>query len=268
MAESKLTLDDLNSLPVLVIELSRDGRIAAVRGTPGLQETLGKKLIDSKLADTVFLDEWAKLSQLQREMILDLGKSIGDPVLVGELLATQLPSNVTRKSGPGSKAVRFKLCYGFPEESGAIKTILIQMTPLIPQASGGPSDGAESLIEVRTAQERADAELLLQLHRCEAGLLAIVEKEVSANLQTLGSMISSGDIHSLDEYRKIFHSVKGATRQHGLLAFSKIALEAEHVMKDAIHTGTFAGGLPALQDWLKRLDSEWSRIRRFKALIT
>jgi hypothetical protein len=268
MGESKLTLDDLNSLPVLVIELDRESRITSVHGSSALQSFLGKVLLDSKPADTVFLDEWTTLSQLQREMILELGKSIGDPVLVGELLATQLPSTVTRKSGPGSKAVRFQLCYGFPEESGAIKTILIQMTPLAQQASAGPSDGTESLIEVRTAQERADAELLLQLHRCEAGLLAIVEKEVSGNIQTLASMISSGDIRSLDEYRKIFHSVKGATRQHGLLAFSKIALEAEHAMKDAIHTGAFAGGLPALQDWLKRLESEWSRIRRFKALIT
>ena len=267
MAESKLTVDDLNSLSSLVLELDRESRIASVHGAPALQNTLGKSLIDSKPADTVFLDDWASLTQLQREMISDLGKSIGDPVLVGELLAAQLPATAIRKSGSDRKSVRFQLSYGFPEESGAIKAILIQMTPPPASDSSGSSGGEDSRIEVRSEQERADAELLLQLHRCDRGLLVIVENEVSANLKTLAAMVSSGDAKSLDEYRKLFHSVKGATRQHGLLAFSKIALEAEHGMKDAIQTGSFAGGMPALQDWLKRLEAEWARIRKFKALI-
>lgn len=267
MAESKLTLDDLNSLPSLVLELNREGRIASVHGSTALQSTLGKSLIDSKPADTVFLDEWTSLSSLQREMISDLGKSIGDPVLVGELLAAQLPTSTSCKSGPDAKTFRFQLSYGFPEEAGSIKTILIQLIPLPAQSESGSASGEESRIEVRSEQERADTELLLQLHRCDRGLLAIVENEVSANLQTLASMISSGDAKSLDEYRKLFHSIKGATRQHGLLAFSKIALEAEHGMKDAIQGGSFSGGLPALQSWLKRLEVEWTRIRRFKPLV-
>jgi|GEM_PF-2865385 len=264
MAESKLTLDDLNSLPSLVLELNRESRIASVHGAPALQNTLGKSLIDSKPADTVFLDDWASLTQLQREMILDLGKSIGDPVLVGELLAAQLPATAIRKSGGDGKVVRFQLSYGFPEESGAIKAILLQLTPFPATALGDSTNRTHSAIAVHSERERRDAELLLELHRCDRTVLAIVEKEVSSNLQSLASMISAGNGTSLDEYRKLFHSMKGATRQLGLLHFSKVALEAEHGMKDAIQSGKLAGGLAPLQEWKALLENEWKRILLFK----
>ena len=264
MANSTFTPDDLNSLPILVLELSKEGGIVSRRGAAELLNVLGPLPIGANLAETVFRDDWQNLPMLQRDIISDLGKSIGDPALVGELLAAQLPTIITRNAESGLQTTQYQIIYGFPAISDSIKSILLHISPSSTSKMIQPDVDNDLRLRINSEGERVASELLLQLLRCNQDLLSIVEKEMNTNLSDMEGLLAAGKAAALDDYRRLFHAMKGATQQLGLNVFSGIALEAEHATKEAIRTGHFKDGESALRLRFEKLRSEWARIQRYR----
>jgi chemotaxis protein histidine kinase CheA len=100
----------------------------------------------------------------------------------------------------------------------------------------------------------------VQLHRCDRNLLEVVEREVNANLEALAQLTESAAPQNVDEYRRIFHAMKGSARQLGILAFSKMALEAEQAMKEVIKSGSTSDVAATVRTRSIALASEWRRV--------
>jgi hypothetical protein len=252
----------LNDLPCAVLELGRDGKVARLWGHPATVSKLPTPLEGKNLKEGLFLNDWDKLPNLQREILLDLGKSIGDPLLIADLLASQLPASVR------ANEQSFTINYSFADRGGMVGHIFLLLVPTSNALAPPKSEGsAQADIPIQSSAERSDVELVLQLHRCDLNVYHAAEGEVTAALAQLKSISDRSDDESLDQYRKLFHSIKGSTAQLGLKAISTLAREAEFEMKDALKAQLKSGDFSKIQARIQELGTQWARILAIKPWI-
>jgi len=261
------------SLPMLLIGIDRDARVTEVVGSPSILSAFGGTIVGQKITDSLFRENWDALSATQKEILADLGKTVGDPAMLGELLAAQLPTQITRTAPETQGAQKkhdFHLRYCFVEKAGAIDQVVICLflADANPASSTSTSTGGQpSSIEVRNDHESLLTTLVLQIQRADSRLFDIVIAEIDTHIKNLRHLLDEPGGAPLDELRRTFHAMKGSTRQLGLSEFSKKCLACEQWMKDSIRDQKLEGGVVQLRARSAELERDWAQIRALRAAL-